>query len=117
MASQLPSVLNLCRTRGDTFPFTISIEVDELPLDITGFTIVLTVDTLEDPPNSATQVFQASGVVTNGPLGQVTFSLTTPQAATTPGDYFYDMQYTDLSSKIRTFAKGTWTVIQDITKT
>lgn len=116
MASQLPFALNLCRVRGDTFPFIVTIEVDDVPLDITGFTIVLTVDTREEPPDATTVVFQASGVVTNGPAGQVTFSLTGPQAATTPGDYFYDMQYTDLGSKIRTFAKGTWTVLQDITK-
>jgi hypothetical protein len=85
-------------------------------LDITGFTVVLTVDELEEPPDNTTQIFQSTGVITDGPGGKVAFTLTDPQAATPPGDYYYDMQYTDLASKIRTFAKGTWQVLQDITK-
>jgi hypothetical protein len=116
LASQLPAPLNLCRTRGDTFPFTLQIKVDDVVLDITGFTIVLTVDTREEPPDATTVVFQVSGIISDGPNGKVTFSLSTPNAATTPGDYFYDVQYTDLSSKIRTVARGTWVVSQDITK-
>jgi hypothetical protein len=56
LANQLPSALSLCRIRGDTFPFTICLEINGAPLDITGFTIVLTVDELEEPPDNTTQI-------------------------------------------------------------
>ena len=116
MSSQLPATLDLCRVRGDTFPFTVQIVVDGTPLDITGYTIVMTVDPSSEPPDALGNLFQNTGVVTDGPNGRVTFTLTALQADQTPGEYFHDMQYTDGGGSIRTFAKGAYEVIQDITK-
>ena len=116
MAVQLPTTLNLCRVRGDTFPFTVVLKSGTTAIDITGFAIVMTVDPSDEPTTNTNNLFQASGVVTDGPAGKVTFTLTSGQADQTPGDYFYDMQYTDGAGAIRTFAKGTYQVIQDVTK-
>jgi hypothetical protein len=111
-----PQNLPISRVRGDTFPFTFTLRDSAgTAVNITGNTFLLTVDTREEPTDASTLVFQATGVVSVGTDGKVTFTLTTPQAATTPGDYFYDLQMTS-GSAIRTVAKSTYTVIQDITK-
>ena len=116
MTANSPDDLDLERVRGDDFPFTLIIKVGGVALNITSFTFLLTVDTRRDPPDTTTQVFQATGVITDGPNGKVTFSLTAPQAATLAGVYYWDLQGTDGAAKKRTYAKGKYTVIQDITK-
>ena len=116
MASQLPATLDICRIRGDTFPFTVTISQGGSPVDISGYTIVMTVDPSEEPSDALNNLFSLTGTVTDGPNGQVTFALTAPDADQTPGEYYHDMQFTDLSGNIRTFAKGSYEVIQDITK-
>lgn len=116
MANQLPATLNLCRTRGDTFPFSITFTQAGVPINITGYTIVLTVDPSEEPADALNNLFTATAVITDGPNGVATFELTPTQADQTPGDYFHDIQATDGGGLIRTAAKGTYQVLQDITK-
>jgi hypothetical protein len=117
LASQLPAELNICRVRGDTFPFTVTISVAGSPLDITGFTgITMTVDPSEEPADALGNLFASTGVITNALAGEVTFTLSVADADQTPGDYFMDMEYTDAGGFIRTFAKGTYQVLQDISK-
>lgn len=116
MANQLPAVLDLCRVRGDTFPFSVTITQVGAPVDITGYTIVMTVDPSDAPADASGNLFTNTAVITDGPNGVATFTLSTPDADQTPNDYFHDMQLTDGSGAIRTFAKGKYQVLQDITK-
>lgn len=117
MANQLPATLDICRRRGDTFPFTVSISVAGSALNITGFTgIVMTVDPSEEPADAMNNLFVNTGVISDGPNGEVTFTLSVDDADQTPGEYFFDMEYVDTGGFIRTFAKGAWVVEQDISK-
>lgn len=116
MANQLPAELNLCRVRGDTFPFSVTITQAGVAVDITGYTIVMTVDPSEEPADALANLFTNTAVITDGPNGVATFTLSAGDADQTPGDYFHDMQLTDGGGNIRTFARGTYQVIQDITK-
>jgi hypothetical protein len=116
MANQLPQEIDICRVRGDTFPFTVQIRQNGTAVDITGYTVVMTVNRQSTPSNTDRQLFQSTGVINDGPSGQVVFTLTPTQANQTPGDYFYDMQYTDGGGFVRTFVKGAYQVVQDITK-
>ena len=116
-ANQQPAELNICRTRGDTFPFTVTISVAGSPLDLTGFgAITMTVDPSDEPVDATNNLFTNTGVISDAVNGEVTFTLSTADADQTPGDYFHDMQYVDAGGFIRTFAKGTYQVLQDITK-
>lgn len=111
-------VINVTRVRGDTFSFSFRItDSAGAVVDITGFTYKLSVDTLEDPSDEVTQLFKLTGVVPTGTDGIVTFTLSEAQADQTPNTYYYDLEQTDLASKLRTPAKGEWTVTQDLTKT
>lgn len=117
MSSQLPVVIDIARARGDTFSFTFVVkESDGTPIDVTGFSFFLTVDPAEDPPDPSGNLFTLNGVITDGPAGKVTFTLSAVEADQPPSDYFFDVQMVDLAAAIRTIVKGGWTVQQDITK-
>lgn len=106
---------NLCRIRGDTNSLVVQLLAGTTPINISGDSFLLTVDPDAEPASSANNLFQVAGAIIDAPNGKVAFTLTTPQAATEPGDYFYDVQWTHGSS-IRTVLKGGWQVKQDITK-
>ena len=117
MSIGAPASANFCRSRGDTFPFTITFtDSSGSAIDITGFTYLLTVDPDPDPSDATNNLFQNTPVVTDGPNGVITVTLTPAQADQTPDLYFFDLQQTDTGGFVRTVLKGEWEVVQDVTK-
>jgi len=115
--TNLPTALDICRVRGDTFPFEFNVKDENgVAINITGFSFLLTVDPSSEPTDALGNLFQLTGAIVSGPGGVVRFTLSTGQADQTPSEYFYDLQMTDLTAAIRTIAKGGWNVVQDITK-
>ena len=105
--------------RGDSYPLELTIKNKETKviIDLTGYAFSLTVDTLQDPPDDTTQVFEVPGVLDIDPtLGRVSFTPTVLQTAIDAKGYFYDVQMTDSSGNIRTIVKNKWKILQDITK-
>ena len=115
--SVTPQQLDLCRSRGDTFPmqFTVKRE-DGTVVDVTGIDFLMTVDPDPDPIVSGNNLFQLVGVVTNGPAGIVRFTPSNAQMDQDPDTYFYDIQMTDTGGTIRTVSAGKFKIVQDITK-
>ena len=106
--------------RGDSYPISILIKdkATSQPIDLTGYSFLMTCDELKDPPDTSTQLFQVDGVIpdqTTNP-GEVIFTPSETDTAIEPGKYFYDIEMTDPSGNIRTIAKYKFTIIQDITK-
>jgi hypothetical protein len=115
------SEVNLCRTRGDTSTFTVTVTTDgTTPIDITGFTFLFTVDPSSEPTDNLNNLFQlsvGSGITLTDPTnGVMTIGITALQADQLPETYFYDLQMTDTSSLITTILKGEYEILQDITK-
>lgn len=106
------------RVRGDTkaIPYILTTDDTGLPVDIAGYSFLLSVDTQQNPPDSATQVFQVAGSIVDAPSGKLQFQLTELQADQTPDVYWYDVQVTEDTGAIVTLLKGKWRVRQDITK-
>jgi len=105
--------------RGDSYPLELTIKDKEtsLALDLTGYTFKLTIDSLKEPPDATTKVFEVDGVLDIDPTtGKVVFTPSAIQTAIAPGNYFYDVQMTDISSNIRTIVKDKWNIKQDISK-
>lgn len=113
----------IARKRGDTAPDKIFVKDPDdptLPLDITGFSYILTVNTEQDPDPAApigTELVTIAGTITDAPNGVVEFLWTPANADQVVDDYFYDIQQTDTSGKILTIAKNEYKFQQDITKT
>lgn len=115
------SIINLERVRGDDFPPQYQL-VDSAGagVDISGYSFKFAVNTEEDPVDEVNEVFRLTGTITDAPNGLFQFNGTTIDWDLTPGgtpEYFYEVEMTDASSKIRTIIKGTITVEQDKIKT
>ena len=113
----------IARKRGDTAPDKIFVLDPEtspaVPLDVTGFTYKMTVNTEEDPdpgPPIGTELVSITGTITDGPNGEVEFPWTPTDADQAPEEYFYDIEQTDTAGKILTIAKERYIIQQDVTK-
>ncbi len=115
----------IARKRGDTAPDQITVLDPEtsplVPLDVTGFGFVMTVNTERDPdpvgpPIIGTELVSIAGTITDGPNGVVQFPWSPGDADQTPEDYFYDIQQTDTTGRILTIAKESYIIQQDVTK-
>ena len=108
---------DITRKRGDTYAdkFIIVSEEGSIVVDITGHTFLLTVDPAEAPTGSGNNIFQLTGTITDAVAGEVKFAPNASQSNNV-GNYFYDLEMTDGSSKIRTIDAGRYTMLQDITK-
>lgn len=114
-------VLNHTRKRGDTTPFPddgpfVYLDAAGEPVDITGWTIVLTVTSIPAPTDGTTVVYQLTARTSGLDVGEFEFAPSTLQAATAPGSYYYDLQITDGAGTVATPYEGSWIIEQDRTK-
>lgn len=103
--------------RGDSYPISFTLKDSAgTAIDLTGCALVMTVDSTENPTDATTKKFEVAGVLADDPTtGVVQF---TPTSANTSdvGAFFYDVQLTDANGSVRTVAKNTFVINQDITK-
>lgn len=106
------------RKRGDTYAdeFTVTSASTGAAIDITGYTFVLTVDPSPAPADATGNLYALTGTITDAANGVVEFAPSGVQSDQTPGVYWYDVQMTDASSRIRTIASGQYRYTQDISK-
>ncbi|MCK5316389.1 MAG: hypothetical protein KAJ55_00665 [Anaerolineales bacterium] len=114
----------IARKRGDTAPdkiFVTDPENNGVPLDVTGFSFRMSVNTEQDPdpvgpPIIGTEIAQINGTITNPTGGEVEFPWSPGDADQVPEDYFYDIEQTDTSGRILTIAKERYQFQQDVSK-
>jgi hypothetical protein len=104
--------------RGDDWPMTITVvdQTTKVPVDITGFSFVLTVNSEQNPTDTTHQTFTVTGVIVSGAEGRVSFTPTTVQTNITAQVYYYDIQMVDGGGHRKTVVKDTFTITQDIGK-
>ena len=103
--------------RGDTDPFNVVFVDDDgvTRLNVTGYTFSMSISATENPTTPAVGDFTITGTITDATNGEVEFSPLIGDVDIL-GDWFYDIQWTDANSKIRTISKGGIRYVQDITK-
>jgi len=107
----------ISRRRGDTKPIAFKFWADKsagIPLDISLFSFILTVDPSKAPVDATNNLFSLVGEIYAE--GSVRFLPTALQMDITPGTYFYDLQVTDAEGFIGTEKLDKFKVSQDITK-
>ncbi len=107
---------DIARFRGDTFPIVFNVTSNGTAVDITGWTFTLTIDPSTKPADSADNILQLTGTLTNPTGGEVTFTMTALEADIPPDTYHYDVQGVDGAGVIRTFGVAKFVIDQDITK-
>jgi hypothetical protein len=108
---------DITRRRGDTYAdeFTIKSKKTRQPIDITGYTFLMTLDPSRSPVNSSSNIYQLDGVIVDAVNGRVEFAPSAPQADRI-GKFFYDVQMIDGAGRKRTVVLAKYTYEQDITK-
>lgn len=108
---------DITRKRGDTYAdeWVIRSGTTGLPVDITGYTFALTVDSRKEPTDESTKLYTLAGVIVDAAAGRVEFAPSASQANQV-GAFFYDAQMTDTAGRKRTFDAGKYKYTQDITK-
>jgi hypothetical protein len=109
--------VNILRKRGDTYSteMVIRSKTTNLPLNMTGYSFLLTVSTKQQPGSISDQVFQLAGVIVDPVAGRVEFPITSEQADRV-GHFYYDIQLIDGLGRKRTACSGSYVFTQDITK-
>lgn len=104
------------RKRGDTYAdeFTLTDKQTWEPVNLSGCSFLLTVDERPKPTNDLTRRYQLTGDVL--PLEGKVLCAPTPEEADLVGTFYYDLQMTDATGRIRTVASGPYIYLQDITK-
>lgn len=116
MAAELAGA-EISRKRGDTAPDKVTLTDPETGglLDNSGFAYTLTINVKRNPGPSDAALVTITGIP-GGANGEVEFPWTAMQADQAIGGYWYDIQQTDGSGRIKTIAKNRYIFHQDITK-
>ena len=105
------------RFRGDTAADEWTIQDESgVVIDIAGFSFILTVNSVQNPPDNSTELYNIAGILTDAANGVVEFPPSALNADQKPAVYYYDVQMTDTGSRIKTIDSGTYTYKQDVTK-
>ena len=102
------TLTNITLKRGDDFIATITLKVDNTPVDITGYTFFFTVKKRNDNVvNDSTALIQKIITSHTDPTnGITTLDLSNTDTDITPGEYFYDVQYKDTDNRITTITES-----------
>jgi hypothetical protein len=102
--------------RGDTWSRTIYFtDNDNVPIDITGWTIFFTVKNKVDDPDSSAIISKTITSFSNPTGGEAGISLSTTDTNQTIGSYLYDIQVKTNLNEIITVMEGILTITKDIT--
>jgi hypothetical protein len=102
--------------RGDTFGLILTFKNNDIPQDITGWTLFFTLKTAVDDPDSSAILKIDWTTHTDPTNGISTLTLTATQTDALAGAYYYDIQTKNTSSTIQTILYGTMTFTKDITR-
>jgi len=104
--------------RADSYPIELTVtDLNGVPIDVTGCSFKLTVNSSKIPTDETSQIFQVVGVLDFVPsTGKVYFTPSTANTNQPPAKYYYDIQMTSPNGNIRTLVKDEFKITQDITK-
>lgn len=105
------------RKRGDTYAdeYTITSSATSAPINITGYTFLMTLDPSKAPLDDTTKIYQLTGTILDPVAGRVEFA-PSPVQADRVGSFFFDVQMLDGAGRKRTIDSGKYSFEQDITK-
>lgn len=120
MAESCRTDLELCpRERGDTYPLVFALNdgaETPAPVDVTGWAFTFTLDPSDAPDDGSGNVWSLAGTITDAPGGVVEFAPSAGDADLAPGTYFWDIEALLPGGAIRTVARGSLPIRQDIGK-
>lgn len=102
--------------RGDTYPILLTITEDDEALNLTGWTVFLTVKENEDDLDANAKISKTNTVHAEPLAGKTRFVLTATDTAELAGIYYFDVQVKRADGTIFTAVKGIINFSKDITR-
>jgi len=102
--------------RRDTKAYNMTFTSGGLPLDISLATITFTMKRRASDLDASAAI-QKKAVITDGPGGLATLTLTSTDTEVDIGKYYYDIQYKSGTGTITTLVASTIEILQDVTIT
>jgi hypothetical protein len=110
------NVFNFEVSRGDTWKKTLKFYSDSGRVDISTWTIFLTVKEKVTDPDASAKISKTITVHTDPTNGETQISLTSIDTDITVGNYVFDIQIvTPALADVRTILTGTFSILSDIT--
>lgn len=113
-----PGRYNITVYQGTTFQLSPVWKVDNLPVNLTGYTADMQVRKFVDSTSVLVELSTANGrIVINGAIGQINLTLTASQtAALTPADsYIYDLNLTSPGGDVYKILQGSFILNASVT--
>ena len=113
-----PGRYNITVYQGTTFQLSPVWKVDNLPVDLTGYTASMQVRQFVDSTSTLVELSTTNGkIVINGALGQINLTLTAAQtAALSPvGSYLYDLNLTSPGGYVYKILQGAFILNASVT--
>lgn len=111
-----PGRYNINVYKGTTFSLAPAWKIDNLPVNITGYTADMQVRATADSAIIVELSTSNGRAVISGALGQTTLKLTaTETAALAAGNYFYDLNLTSPSAVVTKILQGSFVVEESVT--
>ena len=108
--------IDIVMVRGDTYALNFTHQdAAGAAVDITGWTLTMTVDPSDAPADATANLFSVTGSIVTALDGTFTMTPSAVNTAQTPGVYYHDIQAT-VGATIETIAAGKFTICQDVTK-
>lgn len=112
-----PGRYNITVYNGTTFQLSPVWKVDNLPVDVTGYTADMQVRQFVDSSTILVELSTTNGRITiDGALGQINLALTsTETAGLTPGSYIYDLNIQSPGGYVYKIIQGAFVVNASVT--
>lgn len=111
-----PARYNITCFQGATFDQTFTVSVDDVPLNLTGYSATMQVRETIDSSSPAVSLTLGSGITLGGTAGTIQVTIaSTATAALTHEQYVYDLELT-LNGVTDRYLMGTFIVSGEVTR-
>ena len=109
--------LNLAIEQGATFSQTLTWKIDNILVNLTGYTARLQARTDVTAPTTILSLTQAAGITLGGAAGTIVIAQSATQtAALVAGNYVYDLELVSSAGVVTRLVQGTFTVSAEVTR-
>jgi hypothetical protein len=112
-----PGLVNFVCPQGSTFRRTLTYTLDELPVDLTGYSSRLQVREAYYSEDPIVSLVSGSGIVVGGSAGTIDILISASVTSEFPtGTHVYDLEIVSPSNIVDRLIEGTFNVTPEVTK-
>jgi hypothetical protein len=112
-----PGLVNFVCPQGSTFRRTLTYTLDELPVDLTGYSSRLQVREAYYSEDPIVSLVSGSGITVGGSAGTINILISASVTSEFPtGTHVYDLEIVSPSNIVDRLIEGTFNVTPEVTK-